>query len=222
MENNDSNTIAILFFAIFGIAFFVGLYYEMRRHGALKELAEKLGLGFEKKSTLDTLKNIENLELFNSGYARRIKNKLFSSNSQMEEMIFGYEYVSGAGRNSSKSHQTVVYFHDSDLILPHFKLNPENIFHKIGDAFGYKDIDFDEQPAFSKKYFLKGQDERAIRKVFNTLVINWCMEHSGITIECNGNSLVIYHKSKRVSVKEMQSFFNDAKMLFKMLPKHVE
>jgi len=37
-------------------------------------------------------------------------------------------------------------------------MGPESFFHRIGDVFGFKDIDFDEEPGFSGCYLLKGND----------------------------------------------------------------
>jgi len=42
------------------------------------------------------------------------------------------------------------------LKLPFFELKPENTFHKIGQVFGYQDIDFEAFPNFSKGYLLRG------------------------------------------------------------------
>ncbi len=51
--------------------------------------------------------------------------------------------------------------------LPNFTLRPENLFHKIGQVFGYQDIDFDSHPEFSKRYLLKGENESEVRSTFS-------------------------------------------------------
>ena len=77
-----------------------------------------------------------------------------------------YSYVISSGKSNHTVRQTVVAFTEGNTGLPDFDLSPENIFHKIGGAFGYQDIDFERFEEFSKRYLLRGKDEEAIRKTF--------------------------------------------------------
>jgi hypothetical protein len=60
----------------------------------------------------------------------------------------------------------VISFQSSLLSLPEFELRSENMFHKIGKAFGCQDINFESHPEFSKRYLLRGADEEAVRTFF--------------------------------------------------------
>ncbi len=55
--------------------------------------------------------------------------------------------------------------------MKNFSFDSESFFHKIRNIIGYKDIDFDTHPNFSKNYLLNGEDENAIRNVFNEGVL---------------------------------------------------
>ena len=50
--------------------------------------------------------------------------------------------------------------------VPRFALTREGLLHRVGAALGFQDIDFDEDPEFSKRFVLKGDDEHAIREIF--------------------------------------------------------
>ena len=64
--------------------------------------------------------------------------------------MFACRYVTGGGKHTRVIRQTVIYFRSPQLHLPEFALRPENLFHKMGAAFGYQDIDFDSHRKFVK------------------------------------------------------------------------
>ena len=52
-------------------------------------------------------------------------------------------------------------------MMPRFELKPEGFFDRIGSVLGGHDIDFAEDPEFSRACRLKGPDEPAIRETFH-------------------------------------------------------
>jgi len=86
--------------------------------------------------------------------------------------------------------------------LPSFILRPENLFHKIGESFGYRDIDFDSHPVFSKQYLLRAADEQACRGLFTKGILDHYDQRAGLSTEGDGDSLLFYRASKRVPLKE--------------------
>ncbi len=109
---------------------------------------------------------------------------------------------------------------DSDkLQLPRFLLRPENLFDKIESAFGYKDINFDTAPVFSKKYLLRGENEAAVRNTFNGGILQYYEQHPGLSTEADGKKLIFYRTSKIVPPDKIQAFLQegyDAFELFKV------
>lgn len=214
MDDKTIIGIAIAVFAIFAIVFYLK---EKKRTEKLQQLAASLGFGFDKKSTLDVLKTTHDLGLFAKGRGRSLKNRLYSTGGTIDEMVFGYQYTTGTGKHSSTYNQTVAYFHNDYMALPRFELCPENFLHRIAEKFGYQDIDFDTEPDFSKQYLLRSNDEPAIRKAFNTLVIQWFVQRPKISAESNGHSLIVYQHGKRLSVDEITSFLMEARKLYTLL-----
>ena len=53
------------------------------------------------------------------------------------------------------------------------------------------DIDFKENPEFSKFYFLKGANESEIRAYFKPEVLEFLVENPIYHIECNGEKILI-------------------------------
>ena len=98
--------------------------------------------------------------------------------NELDVKIFEYEYtIYKTGTNGRRypvqASQTVFRFQSQRMNLPGFVLSPESILDKIEDVFGYyQDIDFQQHPAFSRRYLLTGDNEAAIRKLFTPAVLS--------------------------------------------------
>ena len=68
---------------------------------------------------------------------------------------------------------------------------------------GSKDIDFTHHPEFSKKYFLRGEDDEAIRRFFRKGVIQFLENREEIHIECHKNKLLFYKKRELLTPAEI-------------------
>ncbi len=91
------------------------------------------------------------------------------------------------------------------------------MFHKIGSAFGYQDIDFASHPTFSKQYLLRGSDEMAVRNTFSDDLLAYFEQRKGLSAEGDGDRLVFYRISKRVPPKDISSFMEQGFALFSFL-----
>ena len=131
----------------------------------------------------------------------------------MNITIMDYEYIikgSKSDSNSTSYLQTIIAVQSSQLDLPGFTLSPENIFHKIGGIFGYKDIDFDYNPNFSKKYLLRGKDEESIKKALNDKFLKFYEKNKCLNTEANGDRFIYYKGTKILPSKEIQGFLQEA------------
>ncbi|MFC1463018.1 hypothetical protein ACFLQU_05370, partial [Verrucomicrobiota bacterium] len=144
----------------------VSLYFDKKRTKAFEALAASMNFTFSKDASTALLGSANSFHLFAQGHSRKIKNVLKGVANEIDLKIFDYRYTTGHGKNSHTYTQTVVLFESNRLLLPEFTMRPENVFHKIGGAFGYQDIDFDRSPTFSKNYLLRGPDEKSVRDAF--------------------------------------------------------
>jgi hypothetical protein len=196
--------------ALVAVIVVLALRAEKKRREALRQLAMTRGYTFKEK---DPAFSPGKFKIFNKGYGRKLYNIL----QKDEFTIFDYQYTVGGGRSSHTYSQTVALVSLKGVKLPQFVLYPEHIFHKIGNAFGYKDIDFDSNPVFSKKYFLKGENEGAIRGLFKVDVLNY-FENTNFrgTIEAEGDKLIYYRTSRRVKPADIDTFVNEAKKIVEL------
>ena len=77
-----------------------------------------------------------------------------------------------------------------------------------------KDIDFVTHPIFSKSYLLRGDNEAAIRGLFNNKLLNFIQSQQKISIEGSGDQLIFYRNKNRVKPEEVESFMEEGFQVF--------
>ena len=212
-----------LIFTIIGIVFsifFVGLLILIfwrkgkKRTEQFALISAELKLNFFPKGSTSLFERLKAFHLFSKGRSRKIKNLMEGEANKVELAIFDYQYTTGGGENSHTYRQSILFFRSPKLHLPDFSLRPENVFHKIGGAFGYKDIDFVTHPIFSKSYLLRGDDEVSIRGLFNNELLNFIQSQQKISIEGSGDQLIFYRNKNRVKPEEVESFMEEGFQVF--------
>ncbi|PTX58399.1 MFS superfamily sulfate permease-like transporter [Kordia periserrulae] len=105
--------------------------------------------------------------------------------------------------------------------IPVFTMEKEAVLEKLFDrvmAFtGYKDIDFEIYPDFSKKFLLMGNNEAEIRSFFTEDIIRFFENHQIYHLESNGEALIIFDKIKLARTDETIEFIEYGKKLAKLL-----
>jgi hypothetical protein len=192
---------------------------ERERTEALRQVASQLGWNFAEAAPLNMIAGLDNFELFNSGHSKEIKNMMYGEASGIKAAVFDYIYVTGGGKSRQIHYQTVVYLEPPNLRVPYFSLRPEHFMHKLMTAFGYQDIDFGQRPEFSKNYILRGQDELAIRQVFNDRVLSFYESSGGTCTDAGGNQLLVFRAGYRFQPHEIQSYLALALNLFSLFPR---
>ncbi|RMH69217.1 MAG: hypothetical protein D6675_13225 [Gemmatimonadetes bacterium] len=198
----------------------LAIFFEYKRRQEMETLARQFHFRFFPKDESGLLEQLEVFDLFTKGHSREIRNimerRIKSRDILMR--VFDYRYVTGSGKNSSTYNQTVIYFQSEHLHLPQFILHPESIFHKIGEAFGFKDIDFPAYPAFSKHYRLVGKPEARVRGAFTPPILTFLEQEYTQKrrwwVEGQNHELIVYRKNKRASAKNMVEFMKVSTQIF--------
>lgn len=177
---------------------------EKKRRETLRVFAEGNGFEFLEKAADPQALGLPMIGLFKAGHSRHTSNILSGAFEGSAVRVFDYRYTTGSGKNSSTHHQTVVAVETGGALLPSFTLARENFFHKIGQAFGYQDIDFDDFPEFSKKYLLRGEDEEAIRDLFDVRIIDAYENGLACNVELRDGWLFVYQAGRRMKPEQFQ------------------
>jgi hypothetical protein len=191
--------------------------FERRRNEELKRQARVLGYDYAEQDD-GLLENLlPKLHLFGQGHSRKARNRMRTQSGGAEMIFFDFRYRTGGGQHSNNHQQSVVAFHDPGLSLPAFELRPENVFHRIGSALGYQDIDFPSHPDFSRRYLLRGEDENAIRKLFTAPIARFFAKRKGWSVESGGEWLIVYRHRRRVRPAELRRFLKSTEEIKRVL-----
>jgi hypothetical protein len=188
------------------LVFFYTRKSNQKRAEAIKHQSQIMDFAYQEKVERGSTEIVYSLSLFLQGHSRKTTNIMSGNYNHLPVTIADYQYVTGSGKNSSTHKQTFFIINSAKIKLPVFKLQPENMLHKIADIFGQHDIDFESYPQFSKQYHLKGEDAAAIRALFLDSIINYFESHPGLTIEASDNNFLFYRGSKLVQPEKLQDF----------------
>lgn len=191
------------------------------RTEALQKIATMMNLTYRKDSDLTSELEATGFRLFRQGHSKKTSHVLTGLAGQIAIKIFDYRYRTGGGKNTHTSVQTVILMTSQRLDLPSFELQPENIFHKIGQVFGMKDIDFPMFPDFSKHYLLRGRDEEAVRNLFKTYVLEYFNRNKGLHLEGSANTLILYRSGKRISPQSLEAEYRKGLEICDLLKSYI-
>lgn len=150
--------VAVLIVA--GIVF--AFLHEKRRREAFAAQAAALGLVYERTPSEDLASRCAEFPLLRQGFGRRAANVLRGTYRGHDVRLFDYIYKtqhsSGKGSRTQTHHYSVALA-VLPIRVPRVRIVPENWGHKLWDALGGDDIDF-ESHEFSRRFWVKGDDRR--------------------------------------------------------------
>ena len=82
---------------------------------------------------------------------------------------------------------------------------------------GYKDIEFEMYPNFSRKFLVMGNNVDEVRSLFTDDVISFFEEQQISHIESNGEALLIFNKLKMARTDETLEFIKYGEELAALL-----
>lgn len=188
------------------------------RNPGYQKIAQRLGIDYEEKDyNKEVLQAHKGYNLFKMGSGKKVKYILSGPLESKEQFrVFEYSFVVSTGKSSTVFTQHVLSVHLKKS-LPSFTLRPENLFHKIGEWLGWKDIDFDSFPDFSKQYRLMSGEDNRVRKVFNDHVLGFLSFEKGWWIECNGTTIIYFKHSKRMNEEMVEPFIQVSQTMHYLL-----
>lgn len=183
------------------------------RQKDLKDLGQQLE--WEYTSKIDNNpKGLTQFLFFESKVINYGVNKL--RNKKNSFSVFDLSYSEGAFITKEDLRATFLRF-KSPLRLPVFVLDKEDIRTTLYHWAGFNDINFKNHPDFSRRFYLSGNDNNAIRKIFNAELIYFFESHPIFHIESNGSHLLIKGKDRLSSIQEIKLMLSFAEDLASLL-----
>ncbi len=169
--------------------------------------------------------NTQYLKKFHFFEIRPIERKSNSLKGSFEALNMSWE-ISDLTFNegdtfSAETFNTTVMVLKLNKKIPVFAMEKEGLFEKIFDRVmaltGFKDIDFDMYPDFSKRFLITGKEESEIRAFFTDERIRFFENRQIYHIESNGDSLILFDKIKLARTDETIALIEYTKDLAKLL-----
>lgn len=214
--------------AIFGLAALLGAIWavsrrlEKKRREELAARALEMGLHFTEDAQ-GFVEAAPPFKLFGRGRGRKTRNVLTGSQSGVEIALADYQYTTGSGKDNHTHRQTICLLTARGAALPQSFLRREvPVLDAIGQKLGGQDIDFPEDPDFSKAFVLQGENPEATRHLFGAAVRMHLMRSAGtrIELEARGDALVL-HRGVRAKPEELRDLLQLATETFRLLRQEV-
>lgn len=190
---------------------------EKKRREAISNYAEDLGIKFHEQLPSADGQAFSHFGIANKGRGQKAKNAVIADSGVLRMTIFDYEFTTGSGKNRTTHRQSMVLAHSDSLQTPSFTISPESFLHRIADWFGFKDIDFDEDPEFSNAFLLKGEDVEAIRQFFDSKRRSAFVGLPKVAVESKPGCFVFYRPRKRVKPDEYKTLMEEAFTIYQAL-----
>jgi carbonic anhydrase len=194
---------------------------DSNRARGLQTLAQRLGWTFDPAPDQERMLAVWLLTLFQVARPVELRNRLSGRRNGRVVAVFEYtvEFRSW-GDSGGTAIQTVVTVQLPSAGVPAFALRPED----FGDRLvGPPDINLDNDPVFSRAYFLRGADEAAIRGIFaHDDVRAFYHRHSKVCTEVTDGALFFWRMSKRVGPEMIEALVDEALDIADRLSRHAD
>ncbi|WP_343329672.1 SulP family inorganic anion transporter [Polaribacter staleyi] len=148
---------------------------------------------------------LEMQELPTFGYFKtRHIDKVSNVLSNEDCTIFDVHFTEGAMIAKQVIKTTMLHIHPLKQV-PNFTLDREGLFEYLLEFAGYKDIDIDNHPDFSKRFYLAGKNEEKIRTFFTDELILFFESNKQYHISATEKGLLIFGNERLASVKEIKA-----------------
>lgn len=138
---------------------------------------------------------------FKTKSINQTKNVLKNENCTLFDVIYTEgEFIAKQVIRSSMMHI------QTNKAIPNFNLDRDGLFDYLyHDVSGYQDVHIKNHPDFSKRFHLYGNNKTAIEKLFTDELVLFFESNTYYHIEATNKGLLIVHKERLASVKEIKA-----------------
>ncbi len=183
----------------------LGAQVGERRTKLLRQAADDMGFAFRPNDP-GLAAALSGLTLFGQGQASHARNVVHGAAVNPEVLVCDLHYIHaysvGTSRQERHLRASVLTFLDREASWPSFCLRPRR-FYQLRP--GQTEVRFGEEDAFAKTYVLTGDDESAVRELFNDGVRHYFAQNPGLGAEAAGPRLV-FSTGRLIAPEELRPF----------------
>ena len=123
------------------------------------------------------------------------------------------------GRQQTHHHYLGVVLIYIEREFSELSIHHEGFFSKIGQFFGYDDIDF-ESVEFSKEFCVRAEEKKLAYDFCNTGMMEYLLQHPRTGLELEGNVLALYD-SARLNPGEIEPYLQHLSKIRSLMPEYL-
>lgn len=182
--------------------------YTKRQH-TLEEVATDFSLDYNPENSKE-YHFLDKFYFFRTKKIDHIYNTL--SNKKDNSLLFDIEFSEGEFIAKEVVRTTMLHI-ELNQEIPSFTLDREGFLERVYAFAGFKDIPIDNHSDFSKRFYLLGEDEQAIKTFFTDDLVHFFESNPYYHVESNGHALLVFGRERLASVKESKNLLDFGKRL---------
>lgn len=215
--------IAVAGVLLVGGMIWLSVWMERKKREAMQALAAKLGFAYQPGRDRDLARRYEFLTGLKTGSNRYASHVLTGSSAGHRLMAFEHHHettsTDSKGNTTTHHHYHSVFVLELPRAFPRLTIQPEGIFSKIAQAFGYDDIDF-ESAEFSRAFCVRSADKKFAYDVCHPQAIELLMKTPGEGVEIEGTTLAAVYGGA-LSATEVEGRLGRLVAFWKLMPEYL-
>lgn len=166
-----------------------GWKWEQKRRAEFAAWAAQRGFRYAHQKDPELRRRYGFLDRLQVGHSRAGYHVLHGDWQGYPAAAFQFRYTVGSGKNQHTVHVGVALLH-LERSFPELLIGPENVLHRIGEIFGFGDIDF-ESAAFSNAFQVRCADKKFAYDFCNSGMIEYLLAHPDTCLEQEAGVLAV-------------------------------
>ena len=148
---------------------------------------------------------LENFIYFKTKKVEHVFNQLSAKNNPCR--LFDITYSEGEFIAKEVVRSTMLYIKTSSSV-PVFTLDKEGLLERLYALAGYRDIAIKNHADFSNRFYLRGENARAIKTLFTDELVLFFESNAYYHIESSKDGLLVFSKERIASIKEIKALLD--------------
>jgi hypothetical protein len=222
----DAITVILILVIVFVVAYLLW-WVENKRREAYHVWAQLHGWSYDFRCDRETYRCYSFLNQLQKGSNRYALDVLKGTWEGYPAEAFNFHYQTYSTSSNGRGTTRTTHHHYLGVVLirieryfPELLIFPQNIFSKIGSAFGFGGIKF-ESVEFSKMFTVHCDDKKFAYDLCHPRMMDYLLASSDIIFELKGNIAVLYKTGGRMKPDEVEERLVQLCQLRQLMPEYL-
>ncbi len=210
-----------VFFLVFiaVVALIIWAFYAAaQRRKKLAAWAAQHGLSFDESHDSDFEDSFPGFDCLREGDSRYAYNVMRGDWGGLRIVAFDYHYATGSGKDRSDYHFSAAIL-GSPIPLKPLRIRAEGFLDKIGEFFGFDDIDF-ESAEFSRRFHVKAPDKRWAYDIIHQRTMAYLMSAPEFSVQFAAYDVIAW-QSKTFEPADFEAAARHIRAILDLIPEYV-